>query len=373
MDSTDIKGIAWVGNIYQKFEAMCMEVEEAMCQDFLPPSSKDLTRVANAELSLNPYLEFGIHKKSISSIKEDAIDPVRIKGISEDKSKSSNDVWEDWSTASFDWEISDKDEANCDRMANEALKSKPKGEQELKMCNQIVNTSHGSPAPSTAVSTKSSLKVVKRPRRIPTSNITIAERTDKSESRGPVSQMGSQATSETSNCLSINGDATHIDPCENNRCVSSSQTDSHISSSTQSGESVIEEAFRSHTGSSADCAPDIIGDNNPSVRMMELIGHDSEESGFEETCVLVDNSDYCLDNHNKEIKRSYKKKIRNVFSLKKNSARKQEYKQVAVQYGNAEPNIQGKTSVPLATATSENIKAKNLSTLDSLDSEWELL
>lgn len=32
MDSMDVKGIAWVGNIYQKFEAMCLEVEEAMCQ-----------------------------------------------------------------------------------------------------------------------------------------------------------------------------------------------------------------------------------------------------------------------------------------------------------------------------------------------------
>lgn len=26
----EFKGIAWAGNIYQKFEAMCLEVEEAM-------------------------------------------------------------------------------------------------------------------------------------------------------------------------------------------------------------------------------------------------------------------------------------------------------------------------------------------------------
>lgn len=29
----DVKGITWVGNIYQKFEAMCLEVEEIMYQD----------------------------------------------------------------------------------------------------------------------------------------------------------------------------------------------------------------------------------------------------------------------------------------------------------------------------------------------------
>ena len=28
----DVKGITWVGNVYQKFEAMCLEVEEVMYQ-----------------------------------------------------------------------------------------------------------------------------------------------------------------------------------------------------------------------------------------------------------------------------------------------------------------------------------------------------
>ncbi|KAL9681991.1 hypothetical protein QQ045_013784 [Rhodiola kirilowii] len=29
----DVKGITWFGNVYQKFETMCLEVEEAVCQD----------------------------------------------------------------------------------------------------------------------------------------------------------------------------------------------------------------------------------------------------------------------------------------------------------------------------------------------------
>jgi len=33
MITMDAKGIKWVGNIYQKFEAMCLEVEEIMYQD----------------------------------------------------------------------------------------------------------------------------------------------------------------------------------------------------------------------------------------------------------------------------------------------------------------------------------------------------
>lgn len=34
------KGIAWAGNVYEKFEAMCLEVEEAMYQ--VRSSSSDL-------------------------------------------------------------------------------------------------------------------------------------------------------------------------------------------------------------------------------------------------------------------------------------------------------------------------------------------
>lgn len=61
--------------------------------------------------------------------------------------------------------------------------------------------------------------------------------------------------------------------------------------------------------------------------------------------------------------------------MKKKSARKQEYKQLAIQYSsvNAEANIEGEEAIPLAITPSKNIKAKKLATLDSLDSEWELL
>lgn len=34
----DFKGITWAGNIYQKFEAMCLDVEEVMVQVNIPLS-----------------------------------------------------------------------------------------------------------------------------------------------------------------------------------------------------------------------------------------------------------------------------------------------------------------------------------------------
>ncbi|GJR53877.1 hypothetical protein Tco_1404398 [Tanacetum coccineum] len=69
-------------------------------------------------------------------LQKDAIDHVRVKGTPEDKSNSSNDVWEDWPAALINWEISDNDEENCERMtmqaASEAIECESKGEHDGK-------------------------------------------------------------------------------------------------------------------------------------------------------------------------------------------------------------------------------------------------
>nr|GEX14607.1 hypothetical protein [Tanacetum cinerariifolium] len=406
----DFKGIAWVGNIYQKFEAMCLEVEEAMSQetakyvenqvqtvgasmkkfcsdvmqDMVPPSSKDLSRVASAELSLNPYLEFGVHKvkKPISSFKKVAIDNVRVKGIPEDKcvkgfpedkSNSSNDVWEDWSAASINWEISDNDEENCERMTvqatSEATTCESKGEQEGKIFNTIVGTAPTSPASGTTVSAKTIAKDGKRSRCISSSNVVRATPTDTCENSGLDSQTSLQATSYTSSCQSLDGVVSRTELSDNIRQVSPSQTGSYVSSNAQCCQSIGDEVIRPQTGSTEDR-----DENDTTVQMMEPTGHEPE-SGFEETCVLVDGNDYGPDNHEEAKRRSYKKKIQNVFSLKKKSSRKHEYKQLAVQFSNAnaEPNVQGVETESHALTLSEDKKAQKLATNDSLESEWELL
>ncbi|GKE12038.1 hypothetical protein Tco_1415589, partial [Tanacetum coccineum] len=60
-----------------------------------------------------------------------------LQGTTEDKSNSSNDVWEDWSAASINWEISDNDEENCEHMtmqaASEATECKSKGKHDGKI------------------------------------------------------------------------------------------------------------------------------------------------------------------------------------------------------------------------------------------------
>lgn len=91
----DLKGIAWVGDIYQKFEAMCLEMEDAMYQDTAryvenqvqtvgasvkrfysdvvldlhPQFNIDPVKVAAADLSLNPYAHTEISKKLKAQLK----------------------------------------------------------------------------------------------------------------------------------------------------------------------------------------------------------------------------------------------------------------------------------------------------------------
>ncbi|KAJ4849272.1 hypothetical protein Tsubulata_018529 [Turnera subulata] len=85
----DMKGITWIGNFYQKFEAMCLEVEEIMyedtvkyvenqmqtvgdsvkrfysdvMEDFLPPSPMDPEKGAFSYLAVEPYADIGHSSK----------------------------------------------------------------------------------------------------------------------------------------------------------------------------------------------------------------------------------------------------------------------------------------------------------------------
>ncbi|KAK9285825.1 hypothetical protein L1049_025026 [Liquidambar formosana] len=98
MDTMDLKGITWVGNIYQKFESICLEVEEIMYQDtveyvenqvqtvgasvkrfcadvmqeLLPPSSMDPVKEVS-DLPLELYADVGIYIKPKVYIKEEPI------------------------------------------------------------------------------------------------------------------------------------------------------------------------------------------------------------------------------------------------------------------------------------------------------------
>ncbi|XP_057984344.1 uncharacterized protein LOC110653770 isoform X2 [Hevea brasiliensis] len=106
----DLKGISWVGNVYQKFEAMCLEVEEIMyqdtvkyvenqvqtvgstvkkfysdvMQDLLPPSTVDAAKDGVSDLPLELYADVGIYMKPKVAMKEDHVKIDNIEKLTED-------------------------------------------------------------------------------------------------------------------------------------------------------------------------------------------------------------------------------------------------------------------------------------------------
>ncbi|KAI7739275.1 hypothetical protein M8C21_002449 [Ambrosia artemisiifolia] len=247
----------------------------------LPPSKDHLSKVTTADLLPNPH-EYATHKTPITSIKDDSINinPVHIKGISDNNSNSDNGgSSKDWSAmSSLNCDISDDNEANDDLIAIEV------------------------------------------------SNVICADTCEDSELE--------YATSSTLNRPSIDGDVPRIER-------------------------------------SLACNPDL-EDETECLRMMKPIGHESER--FEETCVLVDGDDYVLNELKEEIRSSFKNKIQKAFYLKRRSSRTLEYKQLDAQYKKviAQQNVICEEAISHAVAISNNVKEKK-STMESIESEWELL
>uniref|UniRef100_A0A5B7AJA3 Uncharacterized protein n=1 Tax=Davidia involucrata TaxID=16924 RepID=A0A5B7AJA3_DAVIN len=439
----DFQGITWVGNIYQKFEAMCLEMEEEMyqdtvkyvenevqmvgvsvkkfcsdvMQDLLPPSSIDpIKAAAVADLSLNPYADVGIYKKPKASIKEEPkkVDKLVaeysrvISGVVEDQasslsgrhdvnhfpppcsggstkrayselylgqnkdrgmnehsnvgikrnfknnnhppselSRSITPVSIESSRVSSCYEISENHEAACDQIAMiapsasvDVTRSDSGGGGEVKICNNTVSTTDASTD-------------------FPVSDMILA-----AESRGK-KETKLRGTSSSGGSGGLWAESNAADTHANSGMVS--EIRSHISGDVQYSESVGEEVV---TGRSGDCNTDVIENNNTTEAGAETI---DDKSKLEETCVLVDGDKLCFVSQRESKCRSYKKKIREAFSSKMRSARKQEYEQLAVRYGDIDSESNQESAKNSMPTLSMDANTNNLRGHDFCESEWELL
>ncbi|XP_019158882.1 PREDICTED: uncharacterized protein LOC109155713 [Ipomoea nil] len=373
--SMDLKAISWVGNIYQKFEAMCMEVEEVMYQDTVdyvenqvqtvgasmkkfyseimqdlhPESYVDPVKVAAADLSLNPYAHREIEKKQKASLKEHS------RGMD---MKFTEDF--------------------------EVIKGKSK---------------HGGIYKRRNVGNRKNAKDNHPPLRmyLPVTPMSL-ERTRKSSVSGIREgyEMASDRMDVTFHLASAKGYASR--EMVNEICDPKSDTDMNTTSSSIDN-AVSDTALKdpgctspfggSSSGSSGtphghltDGTISHTGDstiNNGSPERSE--NHDSDvlkagdvpeqevevdrdvESQLEETCVLVE-GDELLAPQDPVKHKSYKKKIREAFSSKMRLTRK-EYENLATRYEN-QPEEKEVGALGMKAST-------KVSASDFPDSEWELL
>ncbi|OMO65358.1 LPPG:FO 2-phospho-L-lactate transferase CofD/UPF0052 [Corchorus olitorius] len=79
---SESKGIAWVGNIYQKFEAMCMEVDDRICEDTFRYVENHLHAVgANVKQFCTELMEDVLSPSLTDSEKELKSSPVQNAGV----------------------------------------------------------------------------------------------------------------------------------------------------------------------------------------------------------------------------------------------------------------------------------------------------
>ncbi|KAJ8527807.1 hypothetical protein K7X08_015258 [Anisodus acutangulus] len=400
----DMKGITWVGNIYQKFEAMCLEMEEAMYQDTAryvenqaqtvgasvkrfysdvmldlhPQFNIDPVKVAAADLSLNPYANTEINKKLKANLKghprginkELTDDTQVIKGKSKSGgayrrqsvgikeivryshplSKKSNALCllsKDAIRLSSDSKVRGGFEVASDHMTMPSpltsVKKRDSSEAGKDVSNNIINTnvpSAGLSINAAASNTSLSIDCVGQNQADLRNTSSVGDLKSDSHDRGTYKELAG----ETGSNISSN---THFDNVPSEEINESCKERS--------------DKFYSDTPEKYD----LIESN------VEIVEH-YDASKLEETCVLVE-ADSLQVPQSAVKRKSYKKKLRQVFSTKKKSTRK-EYEQHGALHGDQQPNIEAEDDKVMEVHAAANLNTKKLSSAnDHSESEWELL
>lgn len=432
----DFKGITWVGNVYQKFEAMCLEVEEAVCQDtvkfvenqaqtvgssvkkfysdvmqdLLPPSSIDPVKLAAADLSLNPYADFGIYKKPKASIKKDTIkpdkkaseDPKVISGLSTDYSPSFsglddvNHIQPPYSVGPVKGTGLELCLEQNERIGAYKRKSRrynympseiprsltPMSKDMSKVSsNNEIKENYGVlggqtamiSSPATVDGTECNSRGAKS-RANTSGSSTMSTAADSIDTSTPsmILPVESGLSNETKlRCTTLNGGPDLLAAELNGACANSGVVSptSCISGDQQDSEKTSEDHLSPTGGYKLDEIEyeDVLVEPGFDTSNKQL-----DKSMLEETCVLVDTQEICPAANRKDKPRSYKKKIRKALSSK-SSARKQEYEQLAVQHGDMEAKSNQESAESLILASTIEVDAQKSPPRGINESDWELL
>jgi len=438
MITMDVKGINWVGHIYQKFEAMCLEVEEIMyqdtvqyvedqvqnvgasvkkfysdvIQDLVPPSSEDPVKMPASDLSVERYSDVGIYRRRKVGIKKD---PLRVDvGKQADDSKviagmnknvgraqsrrgvrdvdnlfppSSGDSVKGTCSESRSGQYSD---GNIYNNSNLGIQEIPENNKlpPTEMSGAIVpindmgrsssfcellNRNQGASCDQRVTASAPALVEVGRFDSIAESCNGVE---NASEHINDVS-MDSASSDMTILVDSVGNEGTVRPPssdglsAESNDICTNNGVNSLLGSSLDSEVQYIEvadkEVFMSHPD---DWSLDELESSNFSERGVETT-QQVAKTKLEETCILVNGDELHFVPHKEGKRRPYKKKIQEAFSSRMRSARKQEYKQLAVMHG-----YDGKISEASAESSKPTlplVNRKKTATNDFNETEWELL
>nr|XP_011466949.1 PREDICTED: uncharacterized protein LOC101303722 isoform X2 [Fragaria vesca subsp. vesca] len=381
MITMDVKGITWVGCVYEKFESMCLEVEENMyedtvkfvedqvqtvgesvkkfyadvMQDLLCDSSLDRDDVSAGGFPVEHYSDVDNSKSKIRKKKEHVKAGVEeVKGDSEVISAVLKDVDH---TGLFHrqrvYDSCTKSSGNCAKLACS------RQDHGVRSCNKKI------------VVRETPIKD-----RLPGANTAVGKDFSR-ESLSSCSEFSNE--DRDTSCDQPDEVITPSKPPEGMRCDSMSEscvvanasqcTGDDVSVNCQSSDMIVldnsdgkrwNELLDSSIGGSINPSMDAI-ESNIGTHGTEII-QQSDKPKLEETCVMVSGEDLHFVHHTVANYKPYKKKIPKAFTSRTSSARKQEYEQLALWHGHHTKSI-----------LEGGEESKKSPTHDFCESEWEIL
>ncbi|XVF60885.1 hypothetical protein PTKIN_Ptkin08bG0084300 [Pterospermum kingtungense] len=372
----DLKGITWVGHVYQKFEAMCLEVEEVMyqdtvkyvedqvqtvgasvkkfysdvMQDLLLPSALEPTKAVAA--SYAPVEQSRVLKKTNVGLKEAAKE-----GEVEQFTKDSEviaDVDENSSRVPFPCQL---------HLVDNIFKSHPKRFVERAYFDFVSGEHNNNTLDKSNVQNLA-----------PAGTLSEAACLDNEFNRILSSYANAKGNHEVS-CQQIpttlTQDSVEGDDCDSIKESCKMMVESNgnkemeicSSSDIKSGESKGQSYYRKM---------DTSGSSSSTIGRKEIETVEPlDKTRVDESCIMVNGAELYFHHQREGKHKPYKKKIRDAIYSRMRTARKKEYEQLALWYGDDVKSGQDFEGSSMSALTKEDMK-RSL-THDVLDSEWELL
>lgn len=400
-----VKGISWVGNVYQKFETMCLEVEDVVCQetakyvetqvktvgssvkkfysevlqDLLPPSP----RSEESGFSLEQNAVFGTNVKPDILIEEESGNK------DSDKGQEQIHEVENGKTSMM---VSDNNPINTRLHPIELsdVTTSPGIKSQISLHGRVQKENHLLPSLSFNSDKAGDLRshVVQPDNDEICGKFNSPTETDFTDPPLPdVLELDSAAGKGTSGASSPRNILIdrNIISSTSHKTIGTTFTErvfdsvcaAHSSSSFLSSLVLPVEAHECKAVENGLSAFNVTSNesNEKSVyssgmdECKEIVELESvnmfETAKLEESCIVVDSKEIPFLTPRASKHRSYKKKIRDALAARARSAHKQEYEQLAIRHEDA--NNQPKTN-----SSSLSLLSRNLESRDD-ESEWELL
>ncbi|KAJ0259967.1 Uncharacterized protein HA466_0062440 [Hirschfeldia incana] len=350
----EFKGITWVGNVYQKFEAMCLEVEEIIVQD-------------TAKYVENQVQTVGTSVKRFCS---DVVQDLR-----PDDSVGSNlheyaPVCSSFKKKRENMNQKDVTEGKKDGFAME-LRGLDADDYDI--CTSPRQSSCGGPYRRTRLGRKQGFfkKEVTRPyvQRDSTSLLSVVHRTRLRNDVGTVKSSDPKEECEKDNRCDNQHGVTVVSSVRSQDAEIKKTKDEQgllaVANSVQSQDSVIQPCVAIRLPAGSDDyrkEEDRMQTSSSSVSEQNLLQELSGRS-VEESCIIVDRDElHCVFPDNEENDKHKPYKIRDAISSRMKQNREQEYKLLASQW-----------YVEDGRECGDNLKQIEEDQSSSEESEWELL